>query len=63
MHEFVGKFGAAEMTHIPDADDNELWSAFGVRSQPWWAIIRTDGSTESGRGFFPGAITEEAIVS
>lgn len=59
---FVRSYNVGNFPHIADVS-GEAWAEFGVTYQPWWAIIRKDGSVEKGGGFFPSHIVEEALRS
>lgn len=45
MHDFVSETGTQEITHLVDADGS-LWRAFGVITQPAFALISADGEVE-----------------
>lgn len=57
------RFGVDAIPHIPDLGDAALWQTFDASYQPWWAIIRTDGTWESAGGSIPAAIVAEAVSS
>ncbi len=62
MRGFVDRFGVNNIPHIPD-DTLEIWRSLNVGYQPWWAVVRADGTWESGRGFFPNRVVDEAVAS
>jgi thioredoxin-related protein len=45
MEEFVAEFGVGGFDHLAD-EDSELWTEFGVTSQPAFVFINDDGSSE-----------------
>lgn len=45
MEEFVSETGVDGFDHIAD-EDSEIWTTFGVTSQPAFVFIDDDGSTE-----------------
>ena len=49
MENFVSDYGLADMTQIVDPDGG-LWSAFGVPSQPAFALINDDGTITTIQG-------------
>ena len=62
MRAFVDKYRADAVTHIPD-ETLDIWRSLNVGYQPWWAIVRANGTWESGRGFFPAHVISEAVTS
>lgn len=60
MQAFIDQRGLTTFPHIPDGDDAALWSAFGVRGQPAWVLVATDGSTEVGFGAIPDEVLARA---
>ena len=49
MEKFVSDYGLSDMTQIVDPDGG-LWSAFGVPSQPAFALINDDGTITTIQG-------------
>jgi hypothetical protein len=46
MEEFVSRTGVEGFDHIAD-EDSEIWTIFGVTSQPAFVFINDDGTTET----------------
>lgn len=46
MQNFVSEFGVGGFDHIAD-EDTEIWTTFGVTSQPAFVFIDDDGSVET----------------
>ncbi len=46
MEEFVSETGVEGFDHIAD-EDSEIWTTFGVTSQPAFVFINDDGATET----------------
>lgn len=46
MEGFVSEFGVGGFDHIAD-EDAEIWTTFGVTSQPAFVFINDDGSVET----------------
>ena len=54
----MSRHGLVGIPQIPDDDD--LWSSYGVRSQPAWVLVRADGSSELGYGAIPDDVLDAA---
>lgn len=46
MEEFVAETGVDGFDHLAD-EDSEIWTTYGVTSQPAFVFINDDGSTET----------------
>lgn len=46
MEGFVSEFGVGGFEHIAD-ENGEIWARYGVTSQPAFAFVNNDGSSET----------------
>ncbi len=56
MQGFVADTGVGALTHLPD-EQGDLWSAYGVTSQPAWVFITPSGKASA----FSGALGYEKL--
>jgi thiol-disulfide isomerase/thioredoxin len=59
MRDFVSDTGVGGLEHVVDAD-GQIWSAFGVISQPAFAFVDTAGEVEVVNGAMGGEAFEQA---
>lgn len=62
MEAFVKDLGVDTFPQIAD-EQRDTWDDFNVSYQPWWAVVRADGTFTSGSGFFPSDVIEQAVAS
>lgn len=63
MRAFVTRYGLEGMTQVVD-DDGSIWARFGVRAQPAWTFLPTEGEPETVYGaLYDSALGERIEVS
>jgi hypothetical protein len=57
MRAFVARHGLEEMVQVVD-DDGSIWARFGVRAQPAWTFVPSEGEPET----VYGALYDDALA-